>query len=728
MPMLMDLQGQIENITYSDEESGFTIAKVKVDGQQEPVTVVGKLMSPVPGVILKMKGEWANHPKYGKQFKVIDYKTAVPATVYGIKNYLGSGLIKGLGPVMAGRIVKKFGIKTLDIIENKIEKLADVDGIGEKRIAMIKTSWDEHKDIRDVMLFLQAYEVSTGYGVKIFKQYGNRSIEVVQENPYRLATDISGIGFATADSIAKKLGFPKDSELRVKAGILYVLDHLADKGHVFYPYEPLIIECVKILQVNREIVVRAIDAAATEGKIIIENIDDTVSEFKTYNKAVYLSKFHFCETRIALLLKRLVYSPKSIRNIKTDKALEWVQGQINVTLAKNQAAAIRSSLENKAIVITGGPGTGKTTIINAMIKIFSGLKTKISLAAPTGRAAKRMSETTGHSASTIHRLLKFSIQKRGFQKNEKNPLNCDLLIVDEASMIDTILMHHLLKAIPAGATFILVGDVNQLPSVGPGNVLGDIIKSNIIPVIELNEIFRQAKESRIIINAHKINRGIIPDIRAQDSSGSRKDFYFIQQEDPEKVLEIIIELVKERIPRRFDFNPIEDIQVLTPMHRGVIGAENLNAKLQTALNPGKDTVISGARNFKLNDKVMQIKNNYEKDVFNGDIGRVISISIIDREVIISFDGRRVTYSFTDLDEIILAYAISVHKSQGSEYPAVVIPILTQHYILLQRNLIYTAVTRGIKLVVMVGTRKALTIGVNNDKTQKRFTYLRYRLL
>ena len=605
--MLMDLQGQIENITYSDEESGFTIAKVKVDGHRDRVTVVGNLMSPVQGVILKMKGEWANHPKYGKQFKVIDYKTAVPATVYGIKNYLGSGLIKGLGPVMAGRIVKKFGIKTLDIIENKIEKLIDVDGIGEKRIDRIKTAWDEHKDIRDVMLFLQTYEVSTGYGVKIFKQYGNRSIEVVQANPYRLATDISGIGFATADSIAGKLGFPKDSALRVKAGILYVLNHLADKGHVFYPYEPLIIECVEILQVNREIVVKAIDTVAGEGKIIIEEINDTANEFKIYNKAVYLSKFHFCETRIAFLLKRLVYSPKSIRNIKTDKALEWVQGRINVTLAKNQAAAIRSSLENKAIVITGGPGTGKTTIINAMIKIFSRLKTTIMLAAPTGRAAKRMSETTGHSASTIHRLLKFSIQKRGFQKNEEYPLNCDLLIVDEASMIDTILMHHLLKAIPIGATFILVGDVHQLPSVGPGNVLSDIITSGLIPVIELNEIFRQAKESRIIINAHKINRGIIPDIRAQDSSGSRKDFYFIRQEDPEKVLEIIIELVKERIPRRFGFNPIEDIQVLTPMHRGVIGAENLNAKLQIALNPGKDTVISGAKNFKLNDKVMQIK-------------------------------------------------------------------------------------------------------------------------
>lgn len=726
--MLADLHGQIEKITYSDKESGFTIAKVKVEGQPEPVTVVGNLTSPVQGIILKMKGEWANHPKYGRQFRVIDYKTVVPATICGIKNYLGSGLIKGLGPVMAGRIVKKFGVKTLDIIENKIEKLADVDGIGKKRIAMIKTSWDEHKDIRDVMLFLQTYGVSTGYGVKIFKQYGNRSIAVVQENPYCLATDIFGIGFTTADSIAEKLGFSKDSQLRVKAGILYVLDHLADKGHVFYPYELLVIECVKILQVNGKIVADAIDATAGEGKIIIEDIDNSIEEFKAYNKAVYLSKFHFCETRIAFLLKRLVCSPKSIRNIKVDKALKWVQKQLDIIPAKNQEAAIRASLQNKAVVITGGPGTGKTTIINAVIKIFAGLKTKIMLAAPTGRAAKQMSETTGHNAATIHRMLKFSTQKGGFQKNEKNPLNCDLLIVDEASMIDTILMHHLLKAIPTGATFILVGDINQLPSVGPGNVLSDIIKSGIIPVVELNEIFRQARESRIIINAHRINRGIIPDIKAHDSSRLKNDFYFIQQEDPEKVLEIIIELVKERIPQRFGFNSIEDIQVLTPMHKGIIGAENLNAKLQMALNPGKDTVISGSRNFKVNDKVMQIKNNYEKDVFNGDIGRIISISSIDREVIISFDDRKVTYRFTDLDEIILAYAVSIHKSQGSEYPAVVIPILTQHYILLQRNLIYTAVTRGINLVVMVGTGKALSIGVTNDKTQKRFTYLRYRLL
>ncbi len=726
--MLTDLKGQIEQITYSDEESGFTIAKVNADGNRDLVTVVGNLMSPSPGAVLKMEGEWINHPRYGRQFKVINYKTAVPASVYGIKKYLGSGLIKGLGPVMAGRIVEKFGTKTLDVIEKKIEKLGEVEGVGEKRIAMIRHAWDAHKEIRDLMLFLQTYGVGTGYGVKIFKQYKNRSIEVVKKNPYRLATDISGIGFTTADSIARKLGFSKNSELRAGAGVLYVLSQLADRGHVYYPYEMLVIECVKILQVSRDVVLKAIDAEALKNKIIIEDINEQTKELNTHNKAVYLSKFHFCETRVAFLFKRLICPHKSTPDIKFDDALKWVQKHLNVTLAENQTAAVRASLENKVIIITGGPGTGKTTIINAIIKIFSTLKTRIMLAAPTGRAAKQMNETTGHSAATIHRLLKFNVQKGGFQKNDKNPLKCDLLVVDEASMIDTILMHHLLKAIPVHATLILVGDVNQLPSVGPGNVLSDIIKSRVVPVIELNEIFRQSRESRIIVNAHNINRGIVPDIKTQDSPELKKDFYFIEQKDPEKVLEIIVELVKERIPRRFGFDPIEDIQVLTPMHKGIIGAENLNTRLQKALNPGKNTVICGIKSFTVNDKVMQIKNNYEKDVFNGDIGRVVSISTVEKEVIVSFDGRKVIYCFTDLDEIVLAYAVSVHKSQGSEYPAVVIPVMTQHYILLQRNLIYTAVTRGIKLVVMVGTGKALTIGINNNKTQKRFTNLTYRLL
>ncbi|OIN96422.1 MAG: recombinase RecD [Deltaproteobacteria bacterium CG1_02_45_11] len=728
--MLTELSGQIERITYTSEENGFTIAKVKVSGQRDLVTVVGNLMSPMPGEILKMKGEWARHPKYGEQFKVEQFKTEVPATVYGIKKYLGSGLIKGLGPVMAARIVKKFGAQTLDIIEDEIEKLAEVDGIGEKRIAMIEKAWEAQKEIREVMIFLQAHGVSSGYATKIFKQYKNRSIAVVQENPYRLATDIFGIGFVTADSIAQNLGFAKDSELRVQAGILYVLQQLADEGHVYYPYEPLVGKCQEILQVEREVVAGALGPLATSNKIIIEDINDTIEELNETNKAVYLAKFHFCETRSAGLLKRLKNASKSIRQVKPDQAIAWVQQRLDITLAPKQVEAVKCSLTNKIMVITGGPGTGKTTIINAVLKIFSRLKVKIMLAAPTGRAAKRMAETTGHKAKTIHRLLEFSFQKKGFQKNEEKPLDCDLLIADEASMIDIVLMHNLLKAIPTFATFILVGDVNQLPAVGAGNVLNDIIQSNAVPVVELNEIFRHAKESRIVVNAHKINSGIIPSFKPSDPAGPpwlKDDFYFIQQEDPEKVLEIIMELIKTRIPRRFGFDPVDDIQVLTPMHKGVVGSENLNIRLQKALNPGADGVMRGIRNYKVNDKVMQIKNNYEKDVFNGDIGRITGISFEEQEVIVAFDGRKVAYDFTDLDEVVLAYAISVHKSQGSEYPAVVIPIVTQHYMLLQRNLIYTAVTRSQKLVVMVGTKKALAIGVKNDKTQKRFTHLSHRL-
>jgi exodeoxyribonuclease V alpha subunit len=722
--MEIELSGQIERITYTNEENGYTIARVKIYGQRDLVTVVGFLMSPTPGEILNMRGEWINHPKFGEQFKVVDYKTTVPATVFGIQKYLGSGLIKGLGPVIAGRIVKKFGEKTLDVIENDIEKLVMVEGIGKKRIAMIQNAWDEQKEIRDVMLFLQSHGVSSGYATKIFKQYKNRSIAVVTENPYRLAMDIFGIGFVIADSIAEKLGFPKDSPLRVEAGILYVLHQLSDEGHVFYPYEYLVKKSRETLGVERDAIVEALGGLAINKKIVLEDLNESIDEFKENNKGVYLAKFHLCETSIATRLKTLSIAPKSIRSVNVENALEWVQERLDIRLAENQAKAIRCALENKIMVITGGPGTGKTTIINAIIKIFSKLKVKTLLAAPTGRAAKRMSEATGYEAKTIHRLLEYSFVKGGFQKNEEKPLSCDLLILDEVSMIDTILMHHLTKAIPTFATVILVGDVNQLPSVGAGNVLNDIIASGVTPVVELKEIFRQARESRIIVNAHQINNGILPTFE-DDVPGN--DFFFIQQEDPEKVLEIILELTKERIPKRFGLDPVDDIQVLTPMHKGVVGAENLNMELQKSLNPAQVEIIRGSRNFRVNDKVMQIRNNYDKEVFNGDIGRIVGIRTDENEITVLFDGRNVVYEFYELDELVLAYAVSVHKSQGSEYPAVVIPVLTQHYILLQRNLIYTAITRGRNLVVMVGTRKALAMGVNNDKTQKRFTHLRYRM-
>ena len=725
--MTTQLSGQIERITFSNEENGFTIARVKVRGRRDLVTVVGALMAPMPGEILDMKGEWTNHPRFGEQFKVTDYRTKVPATIYGIRKYLGSGLIKGLGPVMAGRIVDRFGKRTLDVIENDIQRLADVEGIGKKRIEKISEAWDAQRDIRDVMLFLQSHGVSSGYAIKIFKQYGHQSIAVVKQNPYRLAADIFGIGFVTADQIAAKLGIPKDSRMRVDAGILYVLYQLSDEGHVFYPFEPLVLKSCEILEVERESVVAGVSRLAADQTIIIEKLADVSGPREENEKAVFLARYHQCETGIAGRVQILCTSKINMRDIDSSKAVDWVQRQLNITLAEKQIEAVRCAIENKVMIITGGPGTGKTTIINAVLKIYAKLRARILLAAPTGRAAKRMSETAGFEARTIHRMLEFSLQKGGFQRNEEKPLECDVLIVDETSMIDTILMHHLLKAVPPYATFILVGDVNQLPSVGAGNVLNDIIESSAVPVVKLDKIFRQAQASQIIVNAHKINEGIVPYLKASDSNGPLTDFYFIEQEDPEKVLDIILELTTNRIPRRFGYDPINDIQVLTPMHRGVVGAGNLNQKLQTALNPGEEGVARGERSYRVDDKVMQIRNNYDKDVFNGDIGRIAAIQWEDKEAVINFEGRQVVYEFSELDEIVPAYAVSVHKSQGSEYSAVIIPVVTQHYILLQRNLIYTAVTRGKKLVVLVGSRKALAIGVNNNKTRKRYTRLRYRL-
>ena len=722
---LADLQGQIERITFTSEETGYTVAKVKVYGRQDMVTVIGNMINPTPGEIIKMKGEWGNHPQYGEQFKFSFCQTTVPASVHGIEKYLGSGLIKSIGPVMAKRIVKMFKEETLNIIEKETEKLTKVAGIGTKRIGMIKKAWEEQNEIREVMIFLQSHGVSSGYAAKIYKQYGNGSIKVVQENPYRLATDIFGIGFITADKIAENLGFAKDSDLRAAAGILYVLHELTDDGHVYYPYELLIGKCKEILEIDREIIVKAMGAIAVDKQIMIEDLNSDI-EFKENNKAVYLSGYHTAEKNLATRLKTLINAPQSIRKIDAEKAIGWIQEQLSISLAEKQIEAIGCASKNKVMIITGGPGTGKTTIINAVLKIFSAIKANIMLAAPTGRAAKRMSETTGHEAKTIHRLLEYNMRKGGFQKNEENTLDCQLLIVDEASMIDTLLMHHLLKAIPPTATFIMVGDINQLPSVGAGNVLKDIIDSGIAPVVQLNEIFRQAKESSIITNAHIINEGRIPNLKS--SPDKLDDFYFIEQEDPQKNMEMIISLVKERIPKRFGFDSINDIQVLSPMHRGTVGSANLNLELQKALNPGDAGVMRGGRLFRINDKVMQIKNNYDKEVYNGDIGRITAIDPESQELKVSIDDREVVYDYSDLDELVHAYAVSIHKSQGSEYPAVVIPILTQHYVLLQRNLLYTGVTRGKKLVVIVGSKKAVAIAVKNNKTEKRYTLLMRRLI
>ncbi len=722
--MFTEIKAQIERITYYNEENGYTIAKAKVGGRHELVTVVGNLLSVNAGEVLKLKGEWHNHPKFGQQFRITSYESVVPATVKGIEKYLGSGLIKGIGPVMAKRLVSKFGLDILNIIETDIKKLHEVEGIGDKRIEMIRKAWDDQKEIREVMLFLQGQGVSPTYGAKIFKHYGKESIKVVQENPYRLATDIFGIGFITADKIAEKLGIAKESQIRAEAGILYVLQQLSNDGHVYYPYEQLIEECKKILGVEKETIVKAFGKIASDRKIIIEDLNKE-GKFKENNKAVYLAKFHVSEVGIANKLKNLMLVPKILGTFNRDKAIEWVQGELKITLAEKQKQAVKESIDKKVMVVTGGPGTGKTTIINFIIRIYKKLGQRVLLAAPTGRAAKRMTEATGHEAKTIHRLLEFSPKEGGFKKDENNPLDAELIVIDETSMVDTILMYHFLKAVPKEATLILVGDVDQLPSVGAGNVLKDIIDSNFIPTVRLTEIFRQAKESLIILNAHRVNSGQMPIFTYHKDHP--QDFYFFDIEEPEKALEKIIELCKEKIPKKFGFNSVNDIQVLTPMHRGIVGASNLNAELQKHLNHSRDEFTRGGKVLKVGDKVMQIRNNYDKEVFNGDIGRIVKIDSEEQEIVVDYDGRPVAYEYSELDEIVMAYAVSVHKSQGSEYPVIVMPILTQHYMLLQRNLLYTGITRGKKLVILVGTKKAIAIAIKNNKPQKRYTLLKERL-
>ncbi|WP_449244504.1 SF1B family DNA helicase RecD2 [Desulfobacca acetoxidans] len=717
--MLVELQGQIERVTFFSEDTGFVVAQLKVRGQRHLVTIIGHLLAPKAGEGLRLKGEWSLHPKYGEQFKFTEHETMTPATASGMKKYLSSGFIKGIGPVMAQRIVQKFGDQTFDIIETGIERLAEVEGIGPKRRQMIQRAWEEQKQIREVMLFLQTHNISTAYAAKIFKQYGHQAVTVMQENPYQLAADIFGIGFLTADRIAMKLGFEKETPARLEAGILHTLKNVSNEGHVFFPYRPLLEKAREILAVEEQLIVQALSRLAFRQEVVVEESLDQDQ------RPVYLSGFYLAETNAAKRLKALMQAQQQLPFIEPAKALAWVQERLGLTLAPQQADAVTMSLRHKVLLITGGPGTGKTTIINAILKIWERLGVNVMMAAPTGRAAKRMSEVTGWEAKTIHRLLQYSQQKGGFQVSEGKTLPCDLLIIDEASMIDVVLLHHLLKATPRGATLILVGDANQLPSVGPGNVFRDLIASGTIPLVELTEIFRQAQESLIIVNAHRINRGQLPQWKAEPDKLA--DFFFLEQEEPQEVLHLVLELVKERIPKRFGFDPVEDIQVLTPMHRGVVGAGMLNQTLQRELNPDGPGLDRGGRMFKVNDKVMQIRNNYDKDVFNGDIGRISRIDQEMQELTIIFENREVIYDFGELDEIVLAYAISVHKSQGSEYPAVVLPMVTQHYLLLQRNLIYTAVTRGKKLVVIVGAKKALAMAIHNDKTKKRHSRLGARL-
>lgn len=725
-PGTMKLRGVVERITFQNPDNGYTVLKCAVKSYGDLVTVVGNLLDVNVGSVLLMDGNWKVDSRYGRQFLAEAWEETLPATVFGIEKYLGSGLIKGVGPKFAKRIVQKFGTDTIEVIESEISRLREVEGIGEKRIRQIKDSWEKQKEIKNVMLFLQDHGVNTSFAAKIYRQYGNESIEKVKENPFRLADDIWGIGFKTADSIAQKLGFGKEAYVRLRSGIMYVLSSLADEGHVYALKGQLIHKGAKLLEAEEACIVMTLDQMLTDKDLICQELEE--------EKAIYLPPFYYAETGVAGKLKKLSQVPAGDRlwgalmearrksgNQELSIDVGRIQEKVNMEYDKIQAEAIRKAAVSKIMVLTGGPGTGKTTTVRGIITAYQAFGLKILLAAPTGRAAKRMTETTGLEAKTIHRLLECK-PPEGYQKNEEQPLEGDVLIVDECSMIDVILMNSLLKAIPPGMRLILVGDIDQLPSVGAGNVLRDIMDSGMFPVIRLTKLFRQAQTSRIIMNAHRINAGKMPDI----SNGKNADFFFVDKEDPEEVVREIVRLVKNNLSRYYQ-TPPSQIQVLTPMQRGVSGAANLNIALQEALNPVGEGLRRGGFIFRQNDKVMQIRNNYEKEVFNGDIGFIESVDMQDRILKVSFDQRLVEYEVTELEELVHAYATTIHKAQGSEYPIVVMPVLMNHFVMLQRNLIYTGITRAKKILVIVGTKKALSYAVRNVTVTERNTLLKGRL-
>lgn len=706
------IKGVVERITFQSPETGYTVLRFKASRHNDLVTVVGMLMDVVVGTNLEINGVWKVDKKYGQQFEAHTWQEVMPATVYGIEKYLGSGLIKGIGPKYAKKIVAKFGADTLDIIEENIERLGEVEGIGKKRIQQIKFSWVRQREIKNVMVFLQSHDVSSAYAAKIYKAYGNEAVKRVQENPYQLADDIWGIGFKTADTIAVKMGIEKDEFNRLRSGIKYALGELGNEGHVFAYREQLIKKGKELLDV-------------TESQLdeVIERMMKT-DDLKVEEDAIYLPPFYYAEIGTAKRL-RMIISAEAEENIFTQDQmvdLGRIQKTLGISYDDVQAEAIHRAANSKVMVLTGGPGTGKTTTTQGIIQAFLDKGLSILLAAPTGRAAKRMSEATGREAKTIHRLLEFK-PPEGYKRNEENPLEGDVLLVDECSMIDIMLMNSLLKAVPANMRLVLIGDVDQLPSVGAGNVLRDIIDSEAVPVVRLTKIFRQAQQSRIITNAHKVNEGKFPDI----SNGKNSDFFFLNREEPEVIAKEIVELVKNKLPNYYKVKPSE-IQVLTPMQKGIIGAINLNQELQKAINPSMEGIRRGGYIFKQYDKVMQIRNNYDKEVFNGDIGRILEIDTEDNTLTVLFDGRKVLYEASELDELVQAYACTIHKSQGSEYPIVVMPVSMSHFMMMQRNLIYTGITRSKKVCVVVGTMKALGYAVRNITVTKRNTMLKERLV
>lgn len=737
--------GAVERIRFRADDTGYSVLLVQPDDADFPrVAVVGHLSSIREGERVRFQGSWKDHPRFGRQFHASLARPLPPTTIEGIEKYLASGIIRNIGPAIARRIVERFGARALDILDAHPERLTEISGLGEKKREAIVESWKSQSEVKEIMLFLQQYDIPLHLSEKILRTYGEGSIQVLREDPYRLATDIHGVGFRSADQVAQKLGIPADSPKRLAAGAVYALNQLAEReGHCFSPYGDLVEEAARTLETEPEPLAAAIDGLGRTGALVIESANGRENLAPDADKRVYARPLYAAECEVARRLAALIRTPRDA--VRMDAALRGrgvpgaTTGERMRSLAQSaleggmatadQRAAIEGALTEKALIVTGGPGTGKTTIVSAVTEIYKNLGLEVVLGAPTGRAAKRLSEVTGHEARTIHRLLEFSWHSGGFLRDAENPLTGDIVIVDEASMLDVHLTAHLLRAVPDAATFIMVGDVDQLPSVGPGNVLNDAIQSGTLPVARLAEVFRQARQSLIVENAHRVNRGEMP----RDGKGGREapppDYYFIEQAEAEECADLIVALCRERIPERFGVDPIEEIQVISPMQRGVLGVQSLNARLQEALNPAGDApaLRIGGRTFRAGDKLIQVKNNYEKDVFNGDIGVVRGVEPEAASVRVEFDAKVIEYARGALDELMHAYAITVHKSQGSEYPIVVIPLHTQHYPMLQRNLVYTALTRARRLVVLVGARKALRMAIANARVRRRWSGLPERI-
>ena len=718
-PAETTLEGILEDTVFANEDNGWSVLKLSVAGRRELVTVVGNVLGVQPGESLHFTGKWVMDRRYGEQFRAESFRTVRPATVTGIERYLASGLIQGIGKKMAQRLVAAFGVETLEVIEHHPERLRRVPGIGRKRLATILEAWREQRHIQEVMVFLQAHGIATAHAIRIYKTYGDEAIDRVQEDPFRLASEVFGIGFKTADQIAERLGMPHDSPRRLEAGALYLLSQASTRGHLFLPQDQLLTDAAELLGVPAAAIEVAVEALVRAGELIAEERPG----WPAGQRALYGKFLYHAEVALAARLSHLLATSASGPDIDVERALAWFEEREGISLAQQQRQAIGQGLSRKVLVITGGPGTGKTTLVRGIVEILAAKGATMLLAAPTGRAARRLSEATGQEARTVHRLLEFDPRQMTFTRGADRPLEADLVIVDEASMLDVALASNLARAVPDAGRLILVGDADQLPSVGPGRVLADLIDSGQLPVVRLTEIFRQAARSRIVVNAHRINRGEAP-LLDEDADS---DFFFIERQEPEEVLDTLVYLVSERIPKSFHFDPVSDIQLLSPMNRGPLGVANLNRVLQQRLNPSGSSFERGGRSLRQGDKVMQVRNNYELDVFNGDLGRILELDAEEHRLSVDFDGRRVSYSFNELDELVTAYACTIHKAQGSEYPCVVAPIHGQHYHMLQRNLLYTAVTRARKLVVLVGQRRALAAAVRQQDSRRRFTRLAERL-